>query len=236
MAKKGGDRTVHSLNAPRTWHFPRKEKHYVVNIRPGPHSKREAIPLLMVLRDMLKLGETRKEIKRIVNEGNIIINGRVVKELRYPCGLSDGIWIPKLDKAYRIVLDNKGRFKPVEIDKKEVNLRIVKIENKTPVKGGKIQLNLSDGTNILVDKGDYKTKDSLLLESPSNKIKKVLTHKKGSVVLIIEGKHAGKLATLQDIKEDGKLVLKEKDSVIETPENYVLVVGDKKPEIVITYE
>ena len=77
-------------------------------------------------------------------------------------GIFDIISLPKISKYYRILRDKKGRHKTIEIDAESAKTRLCKIGNKTIVAGGKIQLNLRDGSNILAD-NTYKPKDSIVL-------------------------------------------------------------------------
>ena len=75
--------------------------------------------------------------------------------------------------------------------------RFAKIVNKTIVKGKKVQLNLHDSSNLLVDKDIYATGDTLIIEK--NKVKKHLKFEKGATIYLIGGKHKGATASLEDI-------------------------------------
>ena len=63
-----------------------------------------------------------------------------------------------MKKAYRILISPKNKLYAKET--KQANIRIARIEDKTILKGGKIQLNMADGTNILLKKDAYKTGDN----------------------------------------------------------------------------
>ena len=43
---------------PRTWLIPKKTKTWAVKSSPGPHAQDSSIPLMVALRDILKIGET----------------------------------------------------------------------------------------------------------------------------------------------------------------------------------
>ena len=60
--------------APKNWRVSRKSNKWVVNPRPGPHSKDSSIPLLLVVRDLLKLADNTREVKIILNKGISIFN------------------------------------------------------------------------------------------------------------------------------------------------------------------
>jgi len=53
---------------------------------PGPHKLRECIPLIVFLRNRLKYALTGDEVKRIVNQRLIKIDGQVRTDPTYPAG------------------------------------------------------------------------------------------------------------------------------------------------------
>ncbi len=216
------------LSAPKTYKIPRKIYKWTVKPSPGPHNK-EAVPLLIVVRDYLQLADNAREARRIIASGEILVDGVPRKDYKFPVGLFDVIKIPKLDKSYRMVFDEKGRYVPIEIE--DDNLKLYKIVNKTMVKGGKIQLNLFDGTNVLGD-NSYKTKDSILMEIPEKKIVDHLPFEVGALVMITGGTHAGEIGRVKDYKvirgSSPNLVTVEVEGrELTTIEDYVFVVGKK---------
>jgi len=216
------------LSAPKTYKVPRKAFKWVVKPSPGPHDK-TAIPLLVVVRDYLQLADTGREARRIIAAGEIMVDGVVRKDYKFPVGLFDVVTIPKLEKSYRILFDEKGRYIPKEIE--DANLKLYRINNKTVVKGGRIQLNLFDGTNIL-GSNDYKTKDSLLLKIPEKEIVDHLRFEEGALVMITGGTHAGLIGRVKNYKvvrssAPNLVTVEGKERTITTIEDYVFVIGKK---------
>ena len=230
MASKGKKTIMKALAAPRTWFFDRKSKPFVSNIVPGPHSKIMAVSAVFLLRDLLGIASKIRDVKAMIKNRQVIVDGKTIKEVRYPIGLMDVVSLPKIKKSYRIVFDRKGRLYPTEISDKESNLKLVRVEGKRHVKKTKIQLNLNDGRNILTTKKSIHRGDSLLIEVPSQKIEQILKFDKGSLVLIIKGKHRGEMATIDSFKGD-KVVLKKKKEKFEAPKDYAFVVGERKAKI-----
>ncbi len=221
------------LAAPKFWKQERKGFKLTVSPRPGAHKKKECLPLQIVVRDILKLVETGTEAKSIIRKGEVIVDGLVRKDPRYPAGLMDVISIPKINKFYRIISTKKG-LEIIEVDKSDEKL--CRINGKTTVKEGKIQLNLHDGRCVLVDKTGFKTGDSVLLEMPSQKIKEHLKMEKGCLGLVIKGKNSGNLVTVKDLiiprgREPNKLICEMDKKDVEVLKDYVLVVGKDKPVI-----
>ena len=216
------------LSAPKTYKIPRKVAKWVVKPSPGPHNK-EAIPLLVIVRDFLELADTGREARKIIAAGEILVDGVVRKDYKFPVGLFDVVTIPKLDKSYRILFDEKGRYIPKEIE--DADLKLYKITNKTMVRGGKVQLNLFDGTNILAS-NEYKTKDSILLKIPEKEIVDHLKFEEGALVMITGGTHAGEIGRLKSYKvvrssAPNIVTVEGEERDITTIEDYIFVVGKK---------
>ena len=61
----------------------------------------------------------------------------------------DVVSIPNMKMHFRTLVDKHGRIQFVSIKATEAKWKLVRVDNKTNVKGGKTQLNLHDGTHIL---------------------------------------------------------------------------------------
>lgn len=227
------------LLAPKFWKVPKKVAKWVVSPRPGPHKKFECIPLQIIVRDILKLAETGKEAKTIIKKGEILVDGKPRKDHAFPVGLMDSIAIPKIKKYYRVLPSKKG-LELKEISEKEVNKKICRINNKTVIKKGRMQLNLHDGRNLLVDKDVHKTGDSILIELPSRKILEHIKLEKGSLCLITKGKNAGKVGKIDGIMskrslaEPNKVICRIDDKKFEIIKEFVFPVGKDKPVIKVS--
>jgi len=186
---------------PKSWPIFRKGTKYIVR----PKSDiRKGIPLLVVLRDMLKVIQNRKEAKRIIHMKHILINNKPVIDERKSILLFDTITLIPLKKHYRLELSEKGKFEIEEIKENEADHKIAKITNKKILKGKKTQLNLSDGRNFLSDiKCDVN--DSVLINFKEKKIEKCIHLKEKVKVVIFAGKHSGKKGTLKKIDAEKKI-------------------------------
>ncbi len=223
------------LATPSFWRIARKTKKFVVKPLPGPHSKNSCLPIGMVLRDMLHHAYNMKEVKFIMNQGLVRIDGKIKKEKGFPVGLMDVIAIG--DEIYRIV-PGTHIMKLMKIDKKESNIKLLRIKNKVYIKKGKIQLNFHDGKNIVVDKSDYKTNDVIVYDLENKSIKDVLRFEKGSKAIIIKGNNVGSIIVIKDIiitknsmPNQAVVVLDDREFII--PVSYLFVVGKDEPIIKI---
>jgi small subunit ribosomal protein S4e len=221
------------LSIPRSWKAGKKGYKWVSTTRPGPHSQARSLPLGIIIRDILKLVDNSREGKRILSEGKVLVDGIPRKDLRFPVGLFDVITLPLINETYRMFQDEKGRLVLHKLDATNVN-KLCRINNKTTIKGGKVQLNLNDGTNIL-GSNEYGTKDSLILSLPDKQIVKHLQFKVGNLAMVVGGQHSGEIGKITEIKEvkssRHNTVAISGETDFETIEDYVIVIGEDKPEI-----
>lgn len=221
------------LAAPRTWRIPRKTHVWVVKPSPGPHPVERGIPLLVVVRDILRLCETGREGRRIIGGREVMVDGKVVTNSKHPVGMMDVVSLPRTKENYRMLLNKRNKLTLVNIDEGQSKWKLVRIEDKTTLRRGKTQLNLHDGRNMLLEKNQYKTGDVLKIELPSQKIMNIYPLAEGNVSLLTGGKHVGELATVASYKvrrgrEPNIVTFKEG---FNTVKDNVFVVGFKAPEV-----
>ncbi len=174
--------------------IPRKGTKYIA--RASDHLS-NAVTVLLAVRDMLKLAKTAKEVKKMVQDKLLKINGKSVMDMHESIKLFN---LLEAGKVYRLSLLLTKKFTFEEILTKDAmkELRLVKVTNKRLITGGKIQLNLHDGSNILTSE-KINVNDSLYLDA-EGKIKKHLKLEKGKEALVIAGKHTGKRGTIESIE------------------------------------
>ena len=238
MAKKGKDTTMKRSAAPRIWKIPRKQFRFVTSISPGPHTKKSSLPLTVLVRDVLKLTKTSKEVRAAINSGRILIDGVCRHRGNFPIGLMDVVDIPSTGIVYRLV-PNRGELTTIEISDSEKNQKICRIEGKTTIKNGDLQYGLHDGRSIILDKDSkFNVGDSLLLNTPSQKILDSYKLGKDSLAMVMKGERSGTLGTINDIKPGSfsrKSMAKLSINGVETelPVSLLLAVGKDKPPIKI---
>lgn len=246
MGKKGGSRHLKRKPAPKFWPIHRKEYVWAVKPNPGPHSLAHCLPLTVVIRDILGFAKTRKEAKTIISKGNVFVDGKIRREETFPAGLMDVISFPDAEATYRVLSHKKGLIlHPIEKD--EASFKFYRIENKTVVGHGNIQLNLHDGTNKLIQIADpknpeadvYQTLDVIKVAIPNGEITGQMKLAKDSSALIISGKNRGVHGKIVEIED---AVGKKRRSLLATIEDakgirfqtildFVFVVGDNKQSI-----
>jgi small subunit ribosomal protein S4e len=188
------------LPAPRSWSIPRKTDFWIVRPSPGPHGLGESVPLGSILRDMLKVCDTAREARRILNNRGVRVDGRVVTEPKFPVGLMDVLTFDETKAHYRMLVNARGRMSLVPIDAADAKWKLCRVEDKTTVRGGKTQLNLHDGRNVVLPKDAYKTGTTLKLSVPEQKVVEHFDLGKGSPVLVTGGQHVGQIAHVLDVQ------------------------------------
>ena len=174
--------------------IPRKGTTYVA--RASSHH-RDAVPVVVAIRDMLHLATTAKEVRTMLRAGTIKVNGKPASDYRESIRLFN---LLEAGKTYRLSLLPTGKFVFEETTAKDG--RLCKVVDKRLLKGDVVQLNLHDGSNVLT-KDKIATGDSVYLDD-KGKVKKHLSLQKGQSVFILSGRHQGKSGKVAEV-HDGKL-------------------------------
>lgn len=183
---------------PKSWPIHRKGTTWVVK----PNASLEhGIPILIALRDVLKLAKNRKEVKKMLHEKSVLLNGKIINEEKNSITLFDVLSINS--KNYKLVLSDKGKFMFDEV--KEAGYKISKVTNKKVLKGKKVQLNFLDGRNLLSDV-KCKTNDSVVINFKDKKIEKCLELKEKANAVVFGGKHSGAKGKIEKIDLKHRIV------------------------------
>ena len=188
------------LPAPRTWTIPRKTDFWVVKPSPGPHAIDASVPLGLILRDMLKVCDSAREARHILNNRGVHVDGRVVTDPKFPVGLMDVLSLQETKVNYRMLVTTRGRMALVPIEDGDAKWKLCRVEDKTTVRGGKTQLNLHDGRNVLLPKDAYETGTTLKIHVPDQKVVEHYELDKGAPVLVTGGQHVGQIAHVLEIQ------------------------------------
>ena len=192
----GSSSHLKRLAMPRSWPLPRKTTIWVTRPSPGAHSLDRCMPLNLIVRDVLGRAQTSREVRFIVHNELVKVDGRICKDTRRGVGLMDVLTIGD-DDYRRCILDTNGRLRYKPISAEEASSKVCRVENKITIKGGKTQLNLHDGRNIIVDDAaEFKTGDSLRISLPSQQIEEHIVFGEGTRCYLIGGAHVGSLADM----------------------------------------
>lgn len=203
---------------PKAWPVPRKGTTFVVK------KASRGIPILVVLRDMLKIAQNRKEVKKAIHMKHLMISNKVVNDEKKSLELFDVLTIVPSKKNYRIILSDKGKYDLEEISENDAKVKVAKVVDKKQMKDKKVQFNLWDGRNYISDI-DCKVNDSVVIDLEKGKVTKCVPLKEKANALVIGGKHTGQTGVIEKIKPELKMAeLKTKDDKFNVLINQLMVV------------
>jgi small subunit ribosomal protein S4e len=224
--------------APRSWTIPRKGTRWVLRPRAGPHPQDQAIPLLHVLRDLRRIVRSAREARILLNAGQVRVDGEIVRDLARGIGLMDTVSLAApLDEHYRIVKNARGKLVLVPIPAAEATVKIGRIRSKHTVRGGRVQMTLHDGRNLLVaPDSTYRVGDTLKMELPGQKVLDHIPLAPGRLAFVAGGSHVGQLAHVEriEVRNSSQPNLVHFKEGFSTTKEYVFVVGETTPILTLT--
>ncbi len=183
--------------------LPRKGTKYVAY---ALRHNSTSVSVVVAIRDMLKLAGTSKEVKGMIHNKVLKINGKVAKDLHDPINLFS---IFHADKNYKLTVLPTGRF---AFEETKDATRHLKIISKTAMSKTEFQYGLHDGTNI-VAKHNYSNGDTLILDF-ENKVKEHLALEKGKKIFTFSGSNIGKNGKIESVEGKKVTVKFEKEGIV----------------------
>ena len=220
MVSISGSKKLKRQMAPQFWGITRKDKRFVITVKPGPHKKNYAVPTAVFLRDMLKIVTSLREAKAAIYSGKVKIDGITRKSLHHAIGLMDVIELENVSDIYRLVPTEEKLLKPIKIKESEKTKKLVRVTSKTTINKGKLQIGFHDGRSIISD-SDVSVGDTCLIQIPDQKILEVIKIEAGCQGLVTRGVNAGQIGKIETI-EEGTFIL---------PKRVVVILGERKIEI-----
>ena len=242
LGKRGKTGRLKRKPAPDFWPIHKKEYTWVVKPASGPHSLENCLSLTLVLRDILGVAKTKKEVGKILSEGKVFVNGKIRKKTDFSIGLMDVISIPDLNKFFRVLPSNKG-LSLSPIAEEETSFKLSRVEDKITVAKG-VQFALHDGSTFFVKVADpknpkealYESFDILKLTLPDKQVTDVLKTKVGNLAIVTGGKNIGKKGKIVEIEQTEAKKRRNALAVIEDEKgvryqtilDYVFSIGEKE--------
>lgn len=224
--------------APPSWPVRRKGSKWLARPAPGPHAQDQALPLILVLRDLRHLARNAREARALIRAKRVLVDGRPARELSMGVGLMDTVsFAAPLDEHFRVLPDHRGRLTLLRIPAAEATAKLGRIRRKTTVHGGRIQVTLHDGRNLLAPpKATWRVGDTLQIQLPSQEVVGHLPLSPGRLAYVSGGSHVGETARIERIEvknssQPNRVHFAEGFSTIK---EYVFVVGDTAPKLTLT--
>jgi len=237
MVSISGSKKLKRQMAPQFWGITRKDKRFVITVRPGPHKKNYAVPTAVFLRDMLKIVTSLREAKTAIYSGKVKIDGVVRKSLHHAIGLMDVIELENVSDVYRLVPTAEKLLKPIKINESEKSKKLVRVVSKTTINKGQTQIGFHDGRSIISD-SKVNVGDTCLIQTPDVKILEIIKLEEGSQGLVTRGNNAGRIGKIETIEEGTfilpkRVILSLEDRKIEIPADIIMSIGKGEPVIQI---
>lgn len=196
---------MHLTRAETARRIPIKRKGSPYIARPLSHLH-SSVNVLVAVRDMLGLARTAHEVKEMIKEKKLKINGRVVRDFHEPIIL---LSLFEADKRYILSVLTTGRF---VLKETKQTTRFAKIVGKRLLRTGVVQFNSHDGTNF-ISKEKVNVGDSAEIDLHSKPISFVKLDK-GTKVFVARGRAQGHEGTVSRV-EGKKVSVKLHDRTVE---------------------
>ncbi|KAF7287036.1 hypothetical protein GWI33_002421 [Rhynchophorus ferrugineus] len=212
---RGPKKHLKRLNAPKAWMLDKLGGVFAPRPSTGPHKLRESLPLVIFLRNRLKL---------------IKVDGKVRTDPNYPSGFMDVVTIEKTGEFFRLIYDVKGRFTIHRITAEEAKYKLCKVRKVQTGPKGIPFLVTHDGRTIRYPDPMIKVNDTIQLEISTSKILDFIKFESGNLCMITGGRNLGRVGTVVSRERhpgsfDIVHVKDANDHVFATRLNNVFVIG-----------
>jgi small subunit ribosomal protein S4e len=195
---RGPKKHLKRIAAPKSWLLDKTGGNQAIRPSQGPHKLRESIPLSLVVQSRLKYALNGREAKMIMNdkEGNVLVDGKIRRDERFPAGFMDVITIKKTGENFRVLYDIKGKFVLRSIKSDEAKFKLCKIKRKEMGPNRVPYVVTHDGRTIRYPHPDISAHDTIKLDIETGKILDVIKFETGNLVYATQGNNIGRVGVL----------------------------------------
>ncbi len=195
---RGPKKHLKRITAPKSWMMDKLGGVYGVRPAQGPHKLRESIPIQVILRDKLGVAFNATEVNTILHqkEGLFIVDKKVRRNPKYPCGLMDIVDLPKLNKTFRILYDVKGRFRLVQLKGQEKDFKLCRVQKKFIGPNKICYFVTHDGRTLKFLSQEIQIQDTIKLNLKTGAVDGVFKMKVGNLAYCTKGNNIGRVGTI----------------------------------------
>jgi len=193
---RGPKRHLKRLNAPKHWMLDKLGGVWAPRPSTGPHKLRECLPLIILLRNRLKYALNTKEVKYILMQRLIKVDGKARTDKTYPAGFMDVIGVEKTNEFFRLLYDVRGRFAVHRIGAEEAKYKLCRVKalemgtKKVPY------IITHDGRTIRYPDPLVAVNDTVKLNLETGKIDDFIKFETGNLAMINGGKNTGRVGVI----------------------------------------
>lgn len=193
---KGVKKHLKTLRAPKHWMLGKMSGVFAVKPTAGPHKASDSLPIAIFLRNRLKYALNMKEVKYILKQRLVKIDGKVRTDHKFPSGFMDVIQLEKTGENFRIIYDVKGRYTVHRITATEAKYKLCKVRAMSTGLKGVPMIYTTDGRTIRYPDPVIKTNDSIQVDITTNKIQDYIQFDAGNLCMVTGGRNTGRVGTI----------------------------------------
>ncbi|CAG2198513.1 40S ribosomal protein S4-like isoform X2 [Mytilus californianus] len=197
MGYRGRRKCLKRLTAPKSWMLDKMSGVFAPRPSTGPHKLRESLPLIVFLRNRLKYALTYDEVKKIVHQRLIKVDGKVRTDMTFPAGFMDVVTIDKTQENFRLLYDVKGRFAVHRIKSEEAKYKLCRVKKVGVALKGVCYVVTHDGRTIRYPDPLVKVNDTIMVDIATGKIKDFIKFDSGNLCMITGGHNLGRVGVIQ---------------------------------------
>uniref|UniRef100_A0A6U6TC93 40S ribosomal protein S4 n=1 Tax=Zooxanthella nutricula TaxID=1333877 RepID=A0A6U6TC93_9DINO len=194
---RGPKKHLKRMFAPSHWMLDKLKGRWAPKPSAGPHKMRECLPLIVMLRERLKYALTYREVKMIVMQRLIKVDGKVRTDMFYPAGFMDVVQIEKTKENFRLLYDTKSRFVLHKISKEEAAYKMCRVKKITRGPKGTPYAITHDGRTLRYPDPDVKPNDTVRVDVTTGKMLDYVKFEAGNSVMISGGNNMGRVGVIQ---------------------------------------
>jgi len=234
---RGPKRHLKRLNAPKHWMLDKLGGIWAPRPSTGPHKLRECLPLIILLRNRLKYALNTKEVKYILMQRLVKVDGKARTDKTYPAGFMDVIGIEKTNEFFRLLYDVRGRFIVHRVSPEEGKYKLARVKALAMGTKKVPYIVTHDGRTIRYPDPAVAVNDSVKVDIETGKMIDFVKFETGNLAMISGGKNTGRVGVIVSReKHQGSFdIVHLKDSaghIFATRLHNVFVIGEgNRPEI-----
>merc|ERR1711862_153259 len=230
MGYRGRRKSLKRLTAPKSWMLDKTGGTFAPKSSAGPHKSRDSFLMTLFLRNRLRYALSYQEVKKIVKQRLIKVDGKIRTDNTFPTGFMDVVSIERTNENFRILYDVKGRFIVHRIKPEEARYKLCRVRKTATGPKNVPYIVTHDGRTIRYPDPLAKVNDTVQVDIASGKMKEFIKFDTGNLVMITGGHNLGRVGTItQRERHPGSFdIVHVKDALghtFATRLQYVFVIG-----------
>jgi len=193
---RGPKRHLKRLNAPKHWMLDKLGGIWAPRPSTGPHKLRECLPLIILLRNRLKYALNTKEVKYILMQRLVKVDGKARTDKTYPAGFMDVIGIEKTNEFFRLLYDVRGRFAIHRISAEESKYKLCRVKSLAMGQKKVPYIITHGGRTVRYPDPGVAVNDVVQLDLESGKMTNFVKFETGNLAMINGGKNTGRVGVI----------------------------------------